>query len=50
MTPRLKTPDEELELSYREMATDEVREQAALAWSEGLIGDAYKSADERVVG
>ncbi len=35
--------DADLEAAYREMAADEARESAALAWSEGLIGDA---ADE----
>jgi predicted CopG family antitoxin len=30
---------EDIETAYRDMAADEVREQEALAWSEGLIGD-----------
>lgn len=28
-----------LELSYKEMASDEVREKEASSWSEGVIGD-----------
>ena len=31
---------ENIEAAYRDMAADEGREQEALAWSEGLIGDA----------
>jgi len=31
-----------MEASYREMAADEAREQEALEWSEGLIGDASR--------
>jgi hypothetical protein len=31
---------ENLEAEYRDMAADEEREREALAWSEGLIGDA----------
>lgn len=31
---------EDMETSYRDMAADEDREREALAWSEGLIGDA----------
>lgn len=31
---------ENIEIAYRDMAADEDREQEALAWSEGLIGDA----------
>jgi hypothetical protein len=31
-------PDD-IEASYRDMAADEVREQEALEWSEGLIAD-----------
>jgi hypothetical protein len=31
---------EDTETAYKEMAADEDREQEALAWSEGLIGDA----------
>jgi mRNA interferase MazF len=30
---------QDLELAYREMALDEEREQEAIAWSEGVIGD-----------
>jgi predicted CopG family antitoxin len=30
---------EDIETAYRDMAADEDREQEALAWSEGLIGD-----------
>ena len=30
----------EMETAYRDMAADEDREREALAWSEGLIGDA----------
>ncbi|MBM3739519.1 MAG: NAD(P)H-dependent oxidoreductase [Acidobacteria bacterium] len=30
---------EEIEAAYREMAADRAREQEALEWSEGLIGD-----------
>jgi predicted CopG family antitoxin len=30
----------DIEASYREMAADQAREQQALEWSEGLIGDA----------
>jgi predicted CopG family antitoxin len=29
----------DIEASYREMASDEAREDEALEWSEGLIGD-----------
>ena len=29
-----------METAYRDMAADEEREREALAWSEGLIGDA----------
>ncbi|MCE2529748.1 MAG: addiction module antitoxin [Acidimicrobiia bacterium] len=32
--------DTRLEAAYREMAADEARKSEALAWSEGLIGDA----------
>jgi predicted CopG family antitoxin len=31
---------EDMETAYRDMAADEDREREALAWSEGLIGDA----------
>ena len=31
---------EDIETAYRDMAADEDREREALAWSEGLIGDA----------
>ena len=31
---------QDLEASYREMAADQAREQEALEWSEGVIGDA----------
>jgi predicted CopG family antitoxin len=31
---------EDMEAAYRDMAADENREREALAWSEGLIGDA----------
>lgn len=30
---------QDLELAYREMASDEKREQEAADWSEGVIGD-----------
>lgn len=30
---------ENLELAYREMATDEIRKYEAESWSEGLLGD-----------
>ena len=30
---------QDIEASYREMAADQAREQDALAWSEGVIGD-----------
>lgn len=30
---------QDLELAYREMAQDEVREEEASEWSEGLLGD-----------
>jgi predicted CopG family antitoxin len=30
---------QDLILAYREMASDEEREQEAVAWSEGVIGD-----------
>ncbi|MEN8261337.1 MAG: addiction module antitoxin, partial [Pseudomonadota bacterium] len=30
---------EDMEAAYREMAQDEEREQEAMEWSEGLIGD-----------
>lgn len=30
---------QDLELAYREMASDEEREHEATAWSEGTIGD-----------
>ena len=30
---------QDLELAYREMALDEEREQEAIDWSEGVIGD-----------
>ena len=30
---------EEIEAAYREMAADRAREQEALEWSEGVIGD-----------
>jgi predicted CopG family antitoxin len=33
---------QDMEASYREMAADEAREQEALEWSEGLIGDASR--------
>ena len=31
--------DTDLEAAYREMASDEARESAALEWSEGLVSD-----------
>ena len=31
---------EDMETAYRDMVADEDREREALAWSEGLIGDA----------
>ena len=31
---------EDMETAYQDMAADEDREREALAWSEGLIGDA----------
>jgi predicted CopG family antitoxin len=33
---------QDMEASYRGMAADEAREQEALEWSEGLIGDASR--------
>ncbi len=33
--------EEDLEAAYRAMAADEVRENAALEWSEELIGDLH---------
>ena len=35
--PHVLSP--ELDVAYREMALDQRREQEALAWSEGVIGD-----------
>ena len=32
----------DIEAAYREMAADRAREQEALEWSEGLIGDASR--------
>jgi hypothetical protein len=37
---RPHAPPEDLEAAYQEMAADTDRERDALAWSEGLIGDA----------
>lgn len=31
--------DSQLEQGYAQMASDEVREQEALEWSEGMLGD-----------
>ena len=36
--------DAELEVAYREMAVDEVREAAAEEWVEGLVGDVADEA------
>jgi predicted CopG family antitoxin len=33
---------DDIEAAYREMAADKAREQEALEWSEGLIGDASR--------
>ncbi len=30
---------QDIEAAYRDMAADQAREQEALAWSEGLVGD-----------
>jgi predicted CopG family antitoxin len=42
--------NQDLELAYREMALDEEREQEAVAWSEGLIGDLKDEERGDVVG
>ena len=36
---------EDMETAYRDMAADEERDREALAWSEGLIGDAVDEPD-----
>jgi len=35
---------QEMEASYREMAADQGREQDAMAWSEGVVGDSAPAA------
>lgn len=37
ITPHLKSSD--LDVAYREMAADSVREREALEWANGVVGD-----------
>ena len=38
---------EDIEVSYRDMAADQAREQEALEWSEGLIADSSSTHGSR---